>query len=177
VRFDLQAAGSPPPQRPAPYTLEMPSIERRLSEFRTVLESAGLASALAVLNSNVPHRYSAAYRLTGAMLRNQFLFDKQGKISPDFLMVVPFDSSFCQFVFREGVFNTADSSLDSRLANHPYQGVVISYTGVPVIDQFGSGEIVGSLCHFDLIRHTLEDDEFEVLQRASRLVTPAMLGA
>lgn len=160
-----------------PYTRRMLSIDHRLDDFRTMLESGGLAPALEVLNRNVPHRYSAVYRLTGALLRNQFLFDKQGEITPDFLKVVPFDSSFCQFVFREGVFNTADSSLDSRLANHPYQGIVISYTGVPVIDQLGSGEIVGSLCHFDLIRHTLEDDEFEVLQRASRLITPAMLGA
>jgi hypothetical protein len=155
----------------------MPSIERRLNDFRSVLESAGLAQALEVLNSNVPHRYSAVYRLSGALLRNQFLFDKRGEVSPEFLKTVPFDSSFCQFVFREGVFNTADSSLDARLADNPYQGVVISYTGVPVIDQFGSGEVVGSLCHFDLVRHALEDDEFEVLQRASRLITRAMLGS
>ena len=141
------------------------------------LESAGLSRALEVLNGNVPHRYSAVYRLSGALLRNQLLFDKQGEIRPDYLKVVPFDSSFCQFVFREGVFNTADSSVDGRLANHPYQGVVISYTGVPVIDVQGSGEIIGSLCHFDMVRHTLEDDEFEVLQRASRLITPAMLDA
>ncbi|RYY91242.1 MAG: hypothetical protein EOO24_31850 [Comamonadaceae bacterium] len=155
----------------------MPRLDSRLDEFRAVLEQQGLQQALAVLNRDVPHRYSAVYRLTGALLRNHLLFDKQGEISPDFLKVVPFDSSFCQFVFREGVFNTDDSSLDNRLADHPYQGVVISYTGVPIVDTLGGGEIVGSLCHFDLVRHTLDDDAFEILQRASRLLTPSMLGA
>ncbi|MET0541778.1 MAG: hypothetical protein ABWZ88_08485 [Variovorax sp.] len=151
------------------------TTEQRFSLFRDALTTHGLAGALGILNKNVPHRYTAAYRLSESMLQNQALFDKQGEIRPDFLATVPLEMSFCQFVFRDGVFATTDSASDRRLDGHPYQGVMVSYTGVPITDGAAGGKIIGSLCHFDLVQHAIDDDEFALLQRASRVITANML--
>ena len=138
--------------------------------FSSALTSRGPADALAYLNDGVPHRYSALYRIDGQILRNVLLHDKKGELRPDFLAAVPFESSFCQFVLRDGVFLTDDSGSDSRLAGHPYQGVMVSYHGVPLISN--AGELIGTLCHFDVAQHGLSDGEFELLQRAGRAFPP-----
>jgi hypothetical protein len=45
------------------------------------------------------------------------LYDKAGEVRPDFLAEVPFETSFCQFVIRDGYFTTSDSAVDLRLVN------------------------------------------------------------
>lgn len=141
---------------------------RDLATFSSVLGTRGPEAALAYLNEAVPHRYTAAYRVDGARLVNVFLHDKQGAMRPEFLAVVPFETSFCQFVLRDGLFRTDDSSADARLDGHPYQGVMVCYHGVPLID--AAGQLVGTLCHFDVSAHGLSDIEFELLQGAARVL-------
>jgi len=141
---------------------------RDIGIFSATLETRGPEAALAYLNEAVPHRYSAVYRVDGGMLRNIFLYDKQHEARPEFLAVVPFEVSFCQFVLRDGAFRTVDSGTDSRLEGHPYQGVMVSYHGVPLTDAAGS--LIGTLCHFDVTAHGLADDEFELLQRAAKVL-------
>ncbi|MGO4394379.1 guanylate cyclase [Variovorax sp. M-6] len=145
---------------------------RDIGTFCATLEARGPEAALAYLNEAVPHRYSAVYRIDGGMLRNVFLHDKQREARPEFLAVVPFEVSFCQFVLRDGFFRTTDSGADPRLDGHPYQGVMVSYHGVPLTDP--AGGLIGTLCHFDVVAHGLADEEFELLQRAAR-VLPAYL--
>jgi GAF domain-containing protein len=140
--------------------------DRDFQHFSSVLTSQGATDALAYLNEGVPHRYSALYRVDGQILRNVLLHDKQGEVRPEFLAAVPFESSFCQFVLRDGNFRTDDSGSDARLNGHPYQGVMVSYHGVPLVGQ--SGELIGTLCHFDVAQHGLSDGEFELLERAGR---------
>ena len=135
-----------------------------------VLSTQGPAAALALLNEGVPHRYSAAYRVEGGILLNVLRHDKQGEVRPDFLAAVPFESSFCQFVLRDGTFRTSNSGTDARLNGHPYQGVMVSYHGVPLIDN--SGELIGTLCHFDVDQLELSDEEFGLLQKAGRAFPP-----
>jgi GAF domain-containing protein len=86
-------------------------------------------------------------------------------VRPDFLLVVPFRHSFCQFVLRDQAFRTEDSRLDKRLDGHPYQGVVISYHSVPLTT--GEGALWGTMSHFDMVAHPLPDGEFELLQQAA----------
>lgn len=154
----------------------MASADARLAEFQDALAKGGLEAAVRVLNDGVPHRYTALYRLRGSMLLNHTLFDKRGEAKPEYLATVPWSSSFCQYVFRDGVFNTIDSPSDRRLDGHPYQGVVICYSGTPIVDHAASGAIIGSLSHFDLVRHEISDVEFELLQRAARLIDSTMIG-
>jgi len=138
--------------------------------FSTALTGQGAASALAYLNAGVPHRYSALYRVGDGILRNLLLHDKLGEMRPEFLAAVPFESSFCQFVLRDGSFRTDDSGTDARLDGHPYQGVMVSYHGVPLIGN--SGELIGTLCHFDVAQHGISDEEFALLQRAGCAFPP-----
>lgn len=142
---------------------------RSFATFSSVLKSRGAAAALAYLNDGVPHRFSGVYRIDGENLRNVLLVDKQGQMRPAFLEVVPMDASFCQFVVRDGLFRTNNSAADVRLDGHPYQGVVVSYHAVPLIDP--DRELVGTLSHFDLIERSIEDDEFELLYQAGHLLS------
>lgn len=146
---------------------------RDVQTFTAALESAGAAAALAYLNEGVPHRYSAVYRLRGDTLKNVVLHDKAGETRPDYLAEVRFETSFCQFVIRDGTFRTDDSGQDSRLDGHPYQGVMVTYHGVPIM---ADGEIWGTLCHFDLVARPLPDAEFTLLQQAAA-VTPGFTHA
>lgn len=143
-----------------------------IQQYLAVLEAEGPAG-LQFLNERVPHRYSAVYRLEGSMLRNEFVFDKLGELTPEFLLVVPLQESFCQFVLKDGVFQTTNTSTDTRLLGHKYQGVVGSYHGLPLVDNFG--ELYGTICHFDVQAHDLIDHEFEVLKQAAK-VLPRYLG-
>lgn len=141
---------------------------RNIDAFKSTLALAGADSALGFLNAGVPHRYSAVYRLEGEVLRNVLLHDKVGEIRPSYLAEVPFETSFCQFVLRDGHFKTSDSAADRRLDGHPYQGVMVSYHGVPIVSD---GEVWGTLCHFDVAAQPLTDREFELLREAAA-VTP-----
>jgi GAF domain-containing protein len=142
---------------------------RDVNRFAAVLKSRGASAALAYLNEGVPHRFSGIYRISGGNLRNVLLFDKLGEIRPAFLEVVPMDASFCQFVVRDGLFRTNNSSRDARLDGHPYQGVVISYHAVPLVDP--DRVLIGTLSHFDLEERFIEDSEFELLYQAGHMLS------
>src|SRR4051794_25766744 len=114
-----------------------------------VLAQSGPAAALAYLNDGVPHRFSAIYRFAGPLLHNVLLHDKAGRMRPDFLSVVPFSRSFCQFVVKESAFRTDNSVADPRLVGHALRGIVVSYHSVPVLDHL-TGELWGTLSHFDM---------------------------
>lgn len=137
----------------------------QIGEYRAWLQAHGPAG-LNILNARVPHRYTAIYELADGHLRNLFLHDKLGEVVPEFLQTVPFEDSFCQFVLRDGVFATSDSGKDGRLAGHKYQGVMVSYHGVPLLDN--RSELFGTLCHFDVLSHGLADSELSFMHRAAR---------
>lgn len=141
---------------------------RSLSALSSILETHGAAAAIQYLNAGVAHRFTAAYRLDDGILRNLLLSDKQGEICPAFLAEVPLATSFCQFVLRDGVFQTGNSATDPRLDGHPYQGVMGSYVGLPL--QGNADSLMGTFCHFDFENRQLPDDEFAFLQRVARLL-------
>lgn len=143
---------------------------RDVTEFSDFLNAQGPSAALAFLNRGVPHRYSAIYRLSKGMFENVYLHDKRGEVIPAFLAAVPFTDSFCQFVLRDTPFSAPDTAADKRLDGHRYQGVVTSYHGVPIVDH--DGEIMGTLCHFDIEQHDLADSEFILLQKAALALPP-----
>ena len=141
---------------------------RNLQSLSEILEAKGASGGLAYLNEGVPHRYSAVYRLAGLMLKNVLLHDKAGKLRPEYLAAIPFDSSYCQFVVREGVFRTNDSSNDKRLAGYAYPSIVLSYHSVPLVGR--DGVLWGTMSHFDVAPIPLPEDEFELLSDAAPLM-------
>jgi len=148
---------------------------RTLEAVSEVLATGGPAAALAYLNEGVPHRFSAVYRFSGPLLHNVLLHDKAGRIRPEFLAVVPFSRSFCQFVVKDAAFRTDNSVADPRLIGHALRGIVISYHSVPVLDAV-SGQLWGTLSHFDMRSLSLPDGEFELLQGAADILPPYLGG-
>jgi GAF domain-containing protein len=139
-----------------------------LARFDDMLRREGVAAGLGSLNARVPHRYTAVYQLDAGKLKNLFLHDKAGETRPEYLAEVDLDVSFCQFVLCDGFFLTENSSSDKRLDGHPYQGRMVSYHGVPLLDN--AGELFGSLCHFDIEERGLSSVEFDFLQHAARVL-------
>jgi GAF domain-containing protein len=132
------------------------------------IERGGLEAGLKFLNARSAYRYTAIYRLEGAMMRNIYLYDRLGEAVSDFAKV-PLEESFCQFVMAGGVFCTGDSGQDARLRDHPYQGVLNAYFGLPLSRK--PGTLYGTFCHFDFRPQVIEDSEIEFLQS----VTPWLL--
>jgi GAF domain-containing protein len=130
----------------------------------TVLDS--LVSALDFLNRRVPHRFTAGYRVAGGLMRNVAIADKQGEVAPEHLMEVPFESSFCQSVLRDGFFKY-HGLRDDRLEGHPYKGIVNSYIGLPLRRD---AELFGTLCHFDFPPLPISDDEFEFMHQVAKVL-------
>lgn len=146
----------------------------KLDQLRleAVLRTDGIAAAVQLLNERVPHRCSAVYALRKNVLTCTVLVDKRNEATPESLAAVPLDDSFCQFAFRDQSFRTDDAPADTRLDGNPFQKIVISYHGVPLMK--ASGELYGSLCHFDFDAKPLDDDEFLSLQQAARLFSPLL---
>ena len=141
-----------------------------LARLRELLAVSGLQVGLAFLNKRVPHRFTAVYRLQDANMDNCGIVDKQGAAIPQALVRVHFENSFCQFVLRDGGFVTSQSGDDVRLAGHPYQGVLLSYVGLPLSGD--DGELIGTLCHFDFDAREVQDAEYAFLQQAASCIAP-----
>lgn len=142
-------------------------IRSALAGIEAAIATRGLVGALEMLNARVPHRFTAVYKLEAAVLRSVASVDKHLHLDPLDLRSVPLKDSFCQFVLRDGLFLTSRSGDDPRLAGHPYCGVMGSYVGVPVKR---GDRMVGSLCHFDLVSHEVDDDEVMLLEHVAALL-------
>lgn len=150
-----------------------PAPDSELDALLDVARRSGVREVLARLNERVPHRYTAIYRLDGDMLQCVHLIDKTGAVQPGFLAEVSLQDSFCQFVFRDGIFLTENSAFDHRLDGHPYQGIVVSYHAIPLV--VNGGTLFGTLCHLDTVPRDLPEPELDLLQRVATAL-PAFLG-
>lgn len=145
-----------------------------IDQVRDTLRTAGLPAALLLLNERVPHRFTAVYQINGDFMRNVAIVDKSGEVVPDDLVSVPFASSFCQFVLRDGSFKLFGQD-DARLEGHPYKGVVESYVGVPLSRD--GGDLIGTFCHFDFPAQQLPDEEFGFMQQVALELSPYVVQA
>ncbi|WP_426146259.1 guanylate cyclase [Polaromonas sp. DSR2-3-2] len=143
---------------------EQHELNQQLEQFRLAFDTDDLHGALRYLNARTTFRYTAIYRLDGQMMRNIYLYDRQGE-NPTSLCEVPLGDSFCQFVMRDNGFNTVNSADDARLLGHPYQGVMNSYFGLPLSRK--AGTIFGTLCHFDVEPMMIPDGEISLLEAVS----------
>ncbi len=143
-------------------------IHHPLNELIKALDHGGLRAGLVFLNQRVPHRFTAVYKLENDVFRLQELVDKLDEPVSEMLQAVPFDDSFCQFAVALSEFVSINTAADSRLDGHKYQGVVGSYVGLP-LTVMPTG-LYGTFCHYDLVPQSISDDEFEYLQRATRVL-------
>ena len=144
----------------------------QLLELERVVADAGLLAGLTFLNRRVPHRCTVVYRLDGVDLKMIELVDKLGDPATALPAPVKFSQSFCQVTLRDGQLVTSDSALDSRLDNKTYQGIIKSYVGLPL--SHSTGTLFGTLCHYDFSQQSIDDAEFDFLQRAAVVLSKAL---
>jgi GAF domain-containing protein len=146
----------------------MKTTSTALSGLQDVLDAHGLTAGLRFLNARVPHRYTAAYRLSEEYLRRLSFVDKEGGLGLA-TADVPFKDSFCELAVTEGRLVVTDSPADARLRGRANPFMVRSYVGLPLSK--GPGSLYGTFCHYDTCAHPLSDDELVFLEQASQLLT------
>jgi GAF domain-containing protein len=121
----------------------------RFARFSAILGSSGLRPALADLLEYTDYRFIAIFRFNGERANAAVFVDRE---NPDVLSVdeVPASATYCCFARdARGAFVTANSMEDPRLVAHVAREHVRAYCGVPIMTP--EGEILGTLCHYDLI--------------------------
>ena len=147
-------------------------IKNELNDFEEILRRQGTYAALKFLNQRVSHRFSAIYRLDKNDLEIVELIDKLDDAATAPSSRVPFLQSFCEIAIRDNGVKTSNSALDKKLDGLPNQGVLLSYVGLPLMQQ--AGNLYGTLCHYDTTEQLISDDEFAFLQQATALLNRAL---
>jgi len=146
------------------------SSAESFAAFRHTFDSEGLRAALAGLLELTDYRYIGIWRFQDARAAAAAHVDRE---NPDeqHAQEVPETATYCTLVRdQRAPFKTADSELDPQLGLHPARHVVRTYCGIPLMDS--SGEILGTLCHYDLVPRDPEQINIELmLMVASFLVS------
>ena len=140
----------------------MPTPHEVATEVRQELTHGGVRSALVRLNGYSAHRFTALFRFDGPTLHNLHLVDHLDagvERCPD----MPVEESYCVFVRELAArFMTEDADTDGRVSGHPKQELIKSYCGLPL--QTSTGELFGTICHFDYAALPFAESEILVLE-------------
>ena len=146
-----------------------------LSGFREALEEGGLSRAMRFLNQSVAYRFSAVYVFSGGTLRNICIIDKlESEVSKT--DDIPIEESYCVFIKRTAKpFSVNDSLNDPRVDGHSKQQTIHSYYGLPLMG--ATGQLVGTLCHFDYDPMPLVEETVDFLDAVAPLIVGALNAA
>ncbi len=142
--------------------------ERAVAKLKLILRTEGVRPALVFLNHLTEHRFSALYQFEKETLRNLYFYDRE---HPEIQTTeeIPVTASYCVFLRDTGgLFHTSDALRDGRVRSHPKREQVQSYCGVPVMD--ATGNLFGSICHFDLQPRIIADRDVELMEAVSLLL-------
>lgn len=140
------------------------ATRQRQPSFRDILFRQGLHAALAFLNGRAGFRFTGVYRFDGATLRNVCLFDReapQQHVGGD----TPLAQTYCGITGAGGdCLQVVDGRIDARF---PWmqRDAVIAYCGLPVFEP--RGEVIGTLCHFDVRACQVPKAELPTLRLAA----------
>ena len=147
---------------------QRPKTQESFEIFADVLHGQGVRKSLAYLVGLTDYRFIGIWRFLGGRANAAVHYDRE---NPAILHAeeVPDTATYCCYVRNsKGVFMTAHALLDPRTACHPAREAVPAYCGVPIMD--ASGEILGTLCHYDLVPRNPEQIDLElIIQVASAL--------
>lgn len=131
-----------------------------------VLRTAGVVTALGLLNGRTRFRYTGLYRADPPVLRNLRLYDRENPALNVSGAVCSLDETYCSITAGGAApFVTGDAPADPRLRGHAALASVLSYAGVPV--RMPGGQVWGTLCHFDGRPRLLPEGELAVLEAAA----------
>ena len=142
--------------------------EAHFRQFDAILSASGVRAALAWLVGLTDYRFIAIFRFEAGQATAAVFHDRE---NPEQLTTdeVPDTATYCCYVRdSRGVFSVADAAADPHTAAHPARDAVRAYCGVPLLT--AEGELLGTLCHYDLLPRDPEQIDLPLLlQVASRL--------
>ncbi|WP_046110860.1 GAF domain-containing protein [Aquincola tertiaricarbonis] len=137
--------------------------------FSRLLDSDGLRAALYSLLRRSDYRFVSIFRFKDGKATSVVHVDREN-LAVTQAAEVPDTATYCSFVRETGQpFVTADASQDSRTASHPAKDVVLAYCGVPVL-QPDDGQLIGTLCFYDLIPRDPQQLDLELLLQVSSAI-------
>ncbi len=155
--------------RPVAPASAGPSIPTALARLREVLRGRGIAAALQYIAERSGHRFIGVYHFDDTMLRTQFFHDRD---HPDAgpPADIPVMSSYCVFVRDSGLgFIVEDAPHDRRVDGHAKQSQLLSYCGVPMLDEHG--DMFGTACLYDLVPRDVSALDLALLEALGPLIS------
>jgi len=131
------------------------------ADFVVAMKALGLREALGNLLKRTDYRFIGIWRFENGKANAAVHFDRE---HPEITtsQEVPDTATYCCYVRESGQpFKTPNTLVDERVASHPAKSTVQSYCGVPVMDS--SGNILGTLCHYDLVPRDTEQVSLELM--------------
>jgi hypothetical protein len=154
----------------AMYALD--SNPELLEQLQFLLARGQFDKATELLNDMGSYRFTALYRIDGDSLKNLVVYDRE-KGGAQRWDSIPLGESYCDYVNRmRDAFIVEDSELDPRVEGHSKRPVVHAYCGVPLTGM--SGEVMGTLCHFDFAPLPLDEGALQWLQAVARMFDPRL---
>lgn len=142
--------------------------------FAKLLETDGVRAALYSLLRLTDYRFISIFRFSGGMATSAVHVDREDLSIVQATEVADTATYCCYVRDGNGAFVTADALLDSRTTNHVAREAVRAYCGIPIMDP--EGELIGTLCHYDLLPRDPEQLDLELLlQAASTLSAPGVV--
>jgi GAF domain-containing protein len=139
-----------------------------LEIFESTLNTRGVRASLEYLVGLTDYRFIGIWRFRDGKARAAVHFDKE---NPGVLAAqeVNENATYCCYVRdSRGAFMTANAMLDPRTNGHPARESVPTYCGIPLMTP--DGEILGTLCHYDLVPRDPEQVDLDlVIEAASTL--------
>lgn len=151
------------------YAMGRSYLAKEFSELESIFKKEGLRPALIYLNSLTKVRFTGFYQFHDKTLRTLTFYDRE---NPQVIMCrdVHVKDTYCYFTrqSKDG-FTIIDAPNDARLEGHSARQTVQSYCGLPIINS--SGEVLGTLCHFDLEPRQLDQLDKELLNCMAKLLS------
>jgi GAF domain-containing protein len=142
--------------------------DRAIQEFSRILDADGARDALAFLLSRSAYRFIAVFRFKDGWSTAALFVDRE---NPDVRATaeVPETATYCCQV-RDGkaIFTTADALADPRLTLHTAREAIRAYHGIPILTP--EGEMVGTLCHYDVEPRDPRQLSIELLLQVANLL-------
>ncbi len=137
-------------------------------KFSEILEARGVREGLIYLASLTDYRFIGIWRFKAGKANAAVHFDKENPAVTS-ATEVPDDATYCCYVRdSRGAFMTAEALLDPRTEGHPARATVPTYCGVPVMD--AEGDLLGTLCHYDLVPRDPSELDLELLLQAASAI-------
>lgn len=140
-------------------------LNRTFADFVVSLKADGLRASLASLLHLTDYRFIGIWRFEDGKANAVVHYDRE---NPEQTTAeeVPDTATYCCFVRESGMpFKTPNALLDERTARHPARDKVLTYCGVPVMDSWGN--ILGTLCHYDVVPRDPEQVNVELMLRVA----------